>query len=75
MLPVVRELETEYAGRVQFEIVDYYNDANRPLRAQYGVRGHPSFVVLARDSRPSETLQGIVERQKLVDLIEAALAT
>lgn len=75
MLPVVRELQAEYRDRVTFSIVDYYTDANKPLLERYGVRGHPSFVVLARDGNPSETLRGVVAKQTLVDLIESALAT
>ena len=74
MLPVVRELEAEYADRVGVLIVDYYNADNRPLLSEYGVRGHPSFLVLGRDGTPSEIVRGVVPKDRLVELIEAALA-
>ena len=74
MLPVVRELEAEYVERVGVLIVDYYNADNRPLLSQYGVRGHPSFLVLGRDGTPSEILRGVVPKEQLAALIEAALA-
>ena len=74
MLPVVRELEADYAHRVGVLIVDYYNSDNRPLLSQYGVRGHPSFLVLGRDGTPSEILRGVVPKEQLAALIEAALA-
>ena len=74
MLPVVRELEAEYADRIGVLIVDYYGSDTRPLLSEYGVRGHPSFLVLGRDGTPSRPLQGIVAKERLVELIEAALA-
>jgi thiol:disulfide interchange protein len=74
MLPVVRELETDYAERVGVKIVDYYNGDNKPLLEQYGVRGHPSILVLGRDGTPSPVFRGIVPKEKLVEAIEAALA-
>ncbi len=74
MLPVVRELEAEYAERVGVLIVDYYNADNRPLASQYGVRGHPSFLVLGRDGTQSEIVRGVVPKEQLAALIEAALA-
>lgn len=73
MLPVVRELEAEYVDRVNVQIVSYYDDANRPLLEQYGVRGHPSFLVLGPDGSPSRVVQGVVRKERLVELIEAAL--
>lgn len=74
MLPVVRELEAEYADRAGVLVLDYYGSDTRPLLSEYGVRGHPSFVVLGRDGAPSEVLRGIVSKDQLAALIEAALA-
>jgi len=74
MLPVVRELEAEYQGRVTFQIVDYYADATKPLLTQYLVRYHPGFVVLRPDGTPLPTLIGPQSKEKLVELIESALA-
>ena len=75
MLPVVRELEAEYADRVTFQVLDYYTDANKPLLSQYGVRYHPAFVVLGRDGSPTQVFRGgPVPREQLVAAIEAALA-
>jgi thioredoxin-related protein len=74
MLPVVRELEAEYADRVGVQIVDYYAGDNRPLLSRYGVRGHPTILVLGRDGTPSELLRGVVPKEQLVALIDVALA-
>ena len=74
MLPVVRELQEEYESRMVFQIVDYNAADNKSLVSQLGVRGHPSFVALKRDSSPTEVVRGVVEKAKLVELIEAALA-
>jgi hypothetical protein len=74
MLPVVRELETEYSGRVTFQIIDYYADQTKPLLSQYLVRYHPGFVVLRPDGTPLPTLIGPQSKETLIDQIEAALA-
>lgn len=74
MLPVVRELEADYADRAGVLLVDYYAADTRPLLSEYAVRGHPSFVVLGRDGTRSRVLQGIVPKESLVELLEAALA-
>ncbi len=74
MLPVVRELEADYADRIGIMIVDYYGPDTRALLSEYAVRGHPSFLVLGRDGTPSRVLQSIVPKEQLVELIEAALA-
>ena len=74
MLPVVRELETEYYGRVNFQIIDYYADATKPLLSQYLVRYHPGVVVLRADGTPLPTLIGPQSKEKLVELIESGLA-
>ena len=74
MLPVVRELEAEYAGRVDFRILDYYDDENNALKSGYAVRYHPGFVVLRPDGSAFPTLIGPQPREKLVELLEAALA-
>jgi thiol:disulfide interchange protein len=74
MLPVVRELEAEYAERAGVLVLDYYAADTRPLLSEYGVRGHPSFLVLGRDGSPSRVLQGVVPKETFVELLDAALA-
>jgi len=74
MLPVVRELEAQYAQRVDFQVLDYYSDGTKPLLAQYAVRGHPTFVILARDGTPSPPIFGVIPKDQLVAQLEAALA-
>jgi hypothetical protein len=74
MLPVVRELEAEYQGRVNFQIIDYYADTTKPLLSQYLVRYHPGFVVLRPDGTPLPTLIGPQSKETLVEQIETALA-
>ena len=73
MLPVVRELEADYVDRVGVLVLDYYASDTRPLLSEYGVRGHPSFVVIGRDGTSSQVVRGVVPKEDLVALIEAAL--
>jgi len=74
MLPVVRELAAEYADRIDFQVLDYYADSTKPLQSQYGMRGHPSFVILGRDGSPSPPLFGLLPRDQLVAQLEGVLA-
>ena len=58
MMPIVDGLEAEFEGRVPVLRLNANEDANAQLQADYGLRGHPAFVVLDRDSRISESYIG-----------------
>lgn len=49
MQPIVDGLETEFAGKVAVFRLNVAEEANAELQQQYGVRGHPTFVILDKD--------------------------
>lgn len=58
MMPIVNGLEQEFAGQVTVLRLDAAVAANLDLQARYGLRGHPSFVVLDEDGRMIQTFVG-----------------
>lgn len=50
-MPIVDGLEEEFEGRVAVSRLDAAVPENARLQTQYGVRGHPSFVLLDGDGR------------------------
>lgn len=57
-MPIANGLETEFEGRVAVIRLNAEDEANATLLAQYGLRGHPSFVVLDADGRVVQTFFG-----------------
>jgi thioredoxin-like negative regulator of GroEL len=58
MTPIVNGLADEFAGRVVVEQLNAAEPANVQLQNGYGVRGHPSFVILDTDGRSIQTFLG-----------------
>ena len=58
-MPIVNGLEEEFSGEITVLRLNAIEPENIDLMQQYGVRGHPSFVVLAEDGRVSQTFLGI----------------
>ena len=58
MVPIVNGLEEEFTGRVAVYRLDAEIPENAALQASYGVRGHPSLVVLDADNRVHERFFG-----------------
>ena len=50
-MPIVDGLEEEFKGKVSVSRLDAAEPEYARLQRQYGVRGHPAFVVLDRDGR------------------------
>ena len=51
-------LESEFAGRAEVLQLDANEADNAELQQQYGMRGHPTFVVLDENGRPVQTFIG-----------------
>jgi hypothetical protein len=49
MQPIVHGLETEFAGRLAFEQRDANTEPGKAVMDIYGLRAHPSFVIVAPD--------------------------
>ena len=51
MIPIVDRLGEEFEGRVSALQLDAAEAINARLQAEFGLRGHPSFVVLDNEDR------------------------
>ena len=58
MMPIVDGLEAEFEGRVSIIRLDADVAVNARLQADYGLRGHPAFVVLDGNSQIIESYFG-----------------
>ena len=58
MTPIVNGLADEFEGQVAVHQLNAAEPANIQLQSEYGLRGHPSFVVLDADGRSVQTFLG-----------------
>jgi hypothetical protein len=72
MMPIVDGLNVEFEGRVSVFQLDAAQSANASLQTMYGLRGHPSFVVLDREDRIIERYFGPQTVTVLRESMEAA---
>lgn len=54
-MPIVNGLEEEFAGQINVLRLNAVEEENEELMQSYGLRGHPSFVVLNENGRVSQT--------------------
>ena len=59
MMPIVDGLEVEFEGRVSVIRLNADEDGNGQLLNDYGLRGHPSFVVLDGNNRVIGSFVGL----------------
>lgn len=64
-MPAVSRLEEEFAGEVNVIRLDADEENNTRLQATYGLRGHPSFVVLDNNNRVTDRFFGPQEENTL----------
>ena len=69
MLPVVEELDADYAGNVKF--VKMNVDENPDVPGQHGVMSIPTFI-LFKDGKPSKTIVGVHAKEDMKTFIDAA---
>jgi len=76
MLPIVDGLTDEFEGQAMVQQLDAAELENERLQQQYGLRGHPTFVVLDRNGRTVQTFIGPqtaeVLREAIMELIAPA---
>jgi hypothetical protein len=58
MMPIVDGLEEEFDGEISVIRLDASDPGNVALQEQFGLRGHPSFVVLGPDDAAIESYFG-----------------
>jgi thioredoxin-like negative regulator of GroEL len=73
MMPIVDGLEEEFAGEISVVRLDAADSANIALQEQYGLRGHPSFVVLGEDDVVVESYFGPQTEETLRAAIDQAI--
>jgi thioredoxin-like negative regulator of GroEL len=74
MTPIVDGLAVEFEGKVSIVQLDAAQAANATLQDQWGLRGHPSFVVLDEDGRATERFFGPQPDVVLRQAIEAVVS-
>lgn len=57
-MPIVDGLEAEFEGQVAVMRLNFQEAANAQLHAEYGLRGHPAFVVLDQDGQVTQRFFG-----------------
>jgi len=73
MTPIVDGLSEEYEGQVSTYKLDAAQETNAELQAEFGLRGHPSFVVLDSDGRVTQHFFGPQAEATLREAIESVL--
>lgn len=73
MTPIVDGLEAEFAGQATVMRLNAAASENEALMQRYGLRGHPSFVVLAGDGRVSQTFFGPQTTETLQRALQAVV--
>ena len=69
MTPIVNGLEEEFDGKASVISLDASVPANARLQSAYGLRGHPTLVVLGKDGRVSRRFFGPVTAGSLRDAL------
>jgi thioredoxin-like negative regulator of GroEL len=70
MMPIVDGLEEEFGGEIDIVRLDATDGDNAALQEQYGLRGHPSFVVLDESGAVVERYFGPQDEQTLRAALE-----
>ncbi|MDQ3248557.1 MAG: hypothetical protein M3Q45_05040 [Chloroflexota bacterium] len=65
MQPIVHGLEAEFAGRIAFEQYDANTEKGQATMATYGLRAHPSYVVVALDGKRLWSFMGQMSAEAL----------
>ena len=73
MAPIVDGLETQYRGMLTFERKDAATREGEDLLRRYGLRGHPSYAIVAASGEVLWTATGQKSAQELQVEIAALL--
>ena len=57
-MPIVAGLEEEFSGRLTVLQLNATEAENAQLMGNFGLRGHPSFAIVAADGRLTQTFIG-----------------
>ena len=73
MMPIVNGLEEEFNNEIVVQRLDASETENIELMQEYGVRGHPSFVLLDENGRVVQTFFGPQDEATLRAAIQNVL--
>ncbi len=73
MQPIVNGLETEFAGRIGFEQHDANTEKGKATMATYGLRAHPSYVIVAPDGKRLWSFMGQMSADALRTQIKLSI--
>ncbi len=71
MTPIVNGLESDFEGRAAVVQLDANEADNAELQQEYGMRGHPTFVVLDVNGHPAKTFIGPQTEEVLHEALTA----
>ena len=74
MTPIVDGLESEFTDQASVLQLDANEAKNEQLQQQFGMRGHPTFVVLDENGRPLHTFIGPQTETVLHEALMEAVA-
>ncbi len=75
MQPIVDGLEDQYQGQVDFVSLNALDgEQGEAAFDAYGLRGHPSTMLVKSDGQISSVHVGIVEQEDLEQAVQVALA-
>ncbi len=72
MSPVVNGLAQDYGDRITFQRLNAQQEGEKLFR-QYGLRGHPAYVILDGKGRAVWQKTGEVARQELEEALRQVL--
>jgi len=75
MTPIVDGLKNEFAGQVNVSQLNAEEANNARLQQQYGLRGHPTFVLLDENGRSAQTFIGPQTEEILREAITTVIAS
>ena len=73
MQPIVNGLEEEYADRLAFDRVDANAEPGRSQLRAYGLRGHPSYVIVDTEGNKLWSASGVLAEEALLEAINQFL--
>jgi hypothetical protein len=65
MQPIVNGLETEFKDQIAFERRDANTESGKAVMDTYGLRAHPSFVIVAPDGTAPWSYMGPLSEDAL----------
>ena len=69
MQPIVNGLEAEFGDQMAFERRDANRAEGRAVMDVYGIRGHPSYIIVSPDGEALWSYTGVMAENVLRDQI------